>query len=174
VRHDARVQRKTPLRLTLDDGVEGSVVHHAGHAVFPFDELGVAHDSGVIDQNVDPSVPGHDVVDGGLYRGGIGDVDLGIGRDVPRHDVRPLGGESFDRGAADAAAPPVTMTTLSLRLRSHAILPVLLSSGTEMLTALTRLRHPLPLRRARDSRIAGGVRIESPSPRLRGEGAEGG
>jgi len=145
----ARVQRKTPLRLTL------TTASKVASSIMP------ATPSFHLTSWASRTIPalltrtsilrtGHDVVDGGLYRGGIGDVDLGIGRDVPRHDVRPLGGNRSTVARPMPAAPPVTMTTLSLRFEVHAILPVLLSSGTEMLTA----PHP----------------PSAPSPRFAGRG----
>ena len=62
----ARVQTKTPLRLTLmtASNVASSIIRQ--RAVLPLHELRVAHDAGVVDQDVDAAVLRDDVIDGAL------------------------------------------------------------------------------------------------------------
>ena len=104
----------TPFRLT-DHGIELLVTHHAGDGpVLIFDELGVAQDAGVVDQNVNAAPLCDYVPNGFIHRGGAGDVHrlkhpafLGRSRpDVPGGDPTAFlrealrGGESDSGGSA--------------------------------------------------------------------------
>ena len=69
-RHGAGAEEDA-LEVDRDHGVEVPLAHLAGLcAVLPLDELGVAHDAGVVDQHVDPPPALDDLRHGGLDGGG--------------------------------------------------------------------------------------------------------
>ena len=114
----ARVQRKTPFRLTsmTASNVASSIM--PATPSFHFTSCASRTMPALLTSTSMRPYLADDVIDRRFDRGGVGDVDLRIGGDVPRHDVRPFGWNRSTVARPIPAAPPVTMTTLSLRLRS--------------------------------------------------------
>ena len=116
VTHGTRAD-ENPFEIHVDDSVERGVVHLRDHlAVLPLDELGVAHDAGVVDQHVDAAVPGHDLRGRGIDDVRFGDVD---GRDVPDHDFRAFTLEGLGGGPADAGGTTGDDDDFVLKIEIH-------------------------------------------------------
>jgi hypothetical protein len=88
---------------------------HVGHGHLEAGQVEGAGDAGVVDHDVEPAVTRHHVVDGGVERGGISDVEHGrlavdlLGHDVGHrlveivhHDTGAVGGEAPGEGGAEA------------------------------------------------------------------------
>src|ERR1035441_10287287 len=169
-RHHRARAGEHAFQVDADHDIELFVAHHAGQrAVLVLDELTIAQDAGVVDQDVYRAEPGRHLFHRALDRGGAGDIHLLENAAallrfavlyVPGGDAAAFQGEAARGGETDTSGAAGHDDYLIFQSRfDHLCLPPNVAHREAVGERVFRVHHVL--REARDPRLPGERRHRS-------------